>query len=45
MDIELVPNQYSYMLSNLKVQPSIIDKIKEKQDKDASLAKIKQEVL
>ena len=45
MDIELVPNQYSCMLSNLKVQLSIIDKSKEEQDKDVSLANIKQEVL
>ena len=45
IDIDLVPNQYSYMLSTLTTQPLIIDKIKEGQASDPALIKIKDEVI
>ena len=45
MDIDLVPKQYSYMLSTLTIKPSIVDKIKEGQASDPALLKIKDEVI
>ena len=45
MDIDLVPKRYSYMLSTLTIQPSIVDKIKEGQASDPALLKIKDEVI
>ena len=45
MDIDLVPKQYSYMLSMLTIQPLIVDKIKEGQASDLALFNIKDEVI
>ncbi|KAF3433506.1 hypothetical protein FNV43_RR24608 [Rhamnella rubrinervis] len=45
MDIDLVPNQYSYILSTLTIQPSIVDNIKEGQVSDSVLSKIKNKVI
>ena len=45
MDIDLVPKRYSYMLSTLTIQPSIVDKIKDCQASDPALLKIKDEVI